>query len=266
MQSLVMLENKLLTRQLKRLFHLESTQHWEDQARLQLHSLSALATSDADEKIEEWIQKIAVFLTHIENSYSQYERDLELKERSLQLSSAELSAALNHLQQICIIDNLTQAFNRAYLQDILHKEMCKSNRHPSFLSVILLDIDFFKKVNDTYGHQAGDTVLQELSCRIKKAIRTEDVFGRYGGEEFLVIAPEISLDQAVLLAERLRKTVEEPPMLFETRSIPVTASFGVSSNHKVQVNNWQEVIRWADEALYEAKKQGRNRIVAYPFN
>ena len=123
----------------------------------------------------------------------------------------------------------------------------------------MFDVDYFKKVNDTYGHIVGDKVLVCLAERVKKAVRPYDLFGRYGGEEFIMFISDISDKDVFNHTERIRKMINESPMVFEEAELTVSASFGVAS--VMSENELIDVIKLADEALYQAKKDGRNRVV-----
>jgi diguanylate cyclase (GGDEF)-like protein len=125
----------------------------------------------------------------------------------------------------------------------------------------MFDVDHFKRVNDTHGHLAGDTVLIKLAKIAMSTIRTEDIFARYGGEEFAVICRAEKLANAAILAERLRSMVEHTPFEHEGTRLPVTISIGVAAHPDLQIETATDLITAADEALYEAKRSGRNRVV-----
>jgi diguanylate cyclase (GGDEF)-like protein len=158
-------------------------------------------------------------------------------------------------------DSLTQCFNKKYILDRLATELAYAARHKSLLSVIIFDVDHFKKVNDTFGHLAGDYVLKELAKIVLGALRAEDVLGRYGGEEFTVICRGISQAHTGVLAERLRVLVEAKSFDFMRADIPVTISLGVATFPDTEAKTVDQLIGAADEALYEAKRTGRNRCV-----
>jgi diguanylate cyclase (GGDEF)-like protein len=158
-------------------------------------------------------------------------------------------------------DPLTKAFNKKYLLDRLATEVAYAKRHGSPLALLMLDIDFFKKVNDTYGHLAGDTVLVRVAQLAQANIRAEDVFARYGGEEFVVMARATTTRDAVILAERLRAQVASTPVPFEGKSIVVTVSIGIAALPDAPAQDAEQLLAMADEALYEAKRGGRNRVV-----
>ncbi len=164
--------------------------------------------------------------------------------------------ALVSLQHVAITDGLTQIYNRKHIIDTLKKELERSSRYKSKLSLLLFDIDFFKKVNDNYGHLAGDKVLIEISKCISKGLRASDCIGRYGGEEFLVIFPETGLAGAYVIADRIRKTVEELEWDFNDGKA-ITISGGVVENYG---EDCSQMIHRADELLYCAKEHGRNKI------
>ena len=160
---------------------------------------------------------------------------------------------------LSIIDGLTGAFNRRYLEDTLSKDFDKFERYNHIFSIIMIDIDHFKKINDTYGHQAGDEVLKFLVKKIKENIRKFDIVARYGGEEFCIVLYETNKDNAIILAERLRNLIQNSKVKFQDKIIKFTISLGVSTVNKT-MKNYEELIRKADAALYRAKNSGRNRV------
>lgn len=164
--------------------------------------------------------------------------------------------AKKELERVSITDKLTNLYNRRKLDIELNKEIERAIRYKQKFSVMLMDIDFFKKVNDTYGHQVGDYVLQTFANILKKNIRNSDILGRYGGEEFMIISPQTKQDEALILAEKLRKNVEES---FFDEVKHITMSVGIASWQGEQTA--QDLLKIADEALYVAKQEGRNRCV-----
>lgn len=159
------------------------------------------------------------------------------------------------LKTLAVTDSLTQVFNRKKYYEIMEREIERTKRYDHPLSIIMFDIDHFKKVNDIYGHTAGDYVLLTLTQIVKENLRETDYLVRWGGEEFIIIAPETDLKEAEILAERNRKASEE----YKYDHIgTITASFGVTQFTKD--DNEDTVIKRADEALYEAKRKGRNRV------
>jgi len=160
-------------------------------------------------------------------------------------------------------DGLTKAFNKKYFTDRLESELTFAVRHSSALALVMFDIDHFKKVNDTYGHQAGDLVLSEISTLLTTTLRAEDVFARYGGEEFAVICRGIDTAQAHVVAERMRKAVEKHRFVHEGTNIPITISIGVAGLPDATVKDATDLVAHADKALYQSKHGGRNRVTMY---
>lgn len=158
-------------------------------------------------------------------------------------------------------DDLTGVFNRRYFIEIAEREMARARRYDHQLSLLMLDLDHFKDINDTHGHAIGDTVLVNVVERVEQNLRTVDILGRYGGEEFLVLLPETSITTArKTVAERLKSTISCEPVITEAGSIEVTASFGVAALQE-NINSFEELLDHADEAMYQAKSTGRNCIV-----
>jgi diguanylate cyclase (GGDEF)-like protein len=155
-------------------------------------------------------------------------------------------------------DGLTSTFNRRYFLDRLHGELRFAVRHAKPIALLFVDIDHFKKVNDTYGHQAGDQVLAAVARIMMTTVRAEDVLARYGGEEFAIICREIELEGAETLAKRLVAAVAAKPLEFGGQQIPVTISVGAAVDHGR--SEAQALIAAADAAMYEAKRTGRNRV------
>jgi diguanylate cyclase (GGDEF)-like protein len=175
----------------------------------------------------------------------------------------ELEAGLQQqLYESAHRDPLTRAYNRKHFGERLRSEIGHAVRHRTQLSLILFDIDHFKKVNDTFGHPGGDAVLRAISGAILRVIRVEDVFARIGGEEFALLARGIDGKNGVLFAERLRRGIERLQIPWEGRAIPVTSSFGVATVAEMpQPPEEDALVALADKRLYEAKTGGRNRVV-----
>jgi diguanylate cyclase (GGDEF)-like protein len=157
-------------------------------------------------------------------------------------------------------DALTGFWNRAAMLEFLHGQFARSSRNGISVALVLADVDHFKKVNDEHGHLAGDAVLRELAARLKKIVRPYDWIGRYGGEEFLVVAPDCTMSNAYAVCERLRAAVGDKPILCSGDSVQVTMSFGVATTAETGVGDEDSLLRAADTALYAAKQQGRNRV------
>ena len=176
------------------------------------------------------------------------------------LSGADVEASYHEeIYRMTIIDGLTQIHNKRYLYEALDREIIRSRRHERDLSVLMFDIDHFKRINDVHGHLAGDFVLKELARVVQARIRRDEVFARYGGEEFSIILPETSLDGAAALAETLRQKVSEHLFVFQADSIRVTISIGAALLQEPD-RGATDLIKRADEKLYAAKNSGRNRV------
>jgi diguanylate cyclase (GGDEF)-like protein len=160
----------------------------------------------------------------------------------------------SELETISKTDRLTGVSNRMHLDNVLASELSRSKRYDNRLSLIMLDIDHFKKINDTYGHQVGDKVLIQLSEILKINTRDTDTVGRWGGEEFMIVCPEISQDQAFVIAEKILTILNQSKIC----DISVTASFGISQLR--DEDSVEQLVKRADENLYKAKHSGRNCI------
>jgi diguanylate cyclase (GGDEF)-like protein len=168
------------------------------------------------------------------------------------------------VQKLSITDGLTKLYSHRYFKQRLEEEMVLANRYSSQLSLLILDIDHFKHYNDTYGHVAGDHVLMEVARILKDQSDKTHLAARYGGEEMVLVAPETSKEQAMELAEKIRKAIESFTFTVGKETTQVTVSIGVATfPHDAQTN--LDLISKADKALYAAKARGRNRIVAYPL-
>ncbi|MGL4986109.1 MAG: diguanylate cyclase [Treponemataceae bacterium] len=164
------------------------------------------------------------------------------------------------LIEMTTTDMMTKLKLKHYFYTVLFEklEMVIGKQVP--ISVLMLDIDFFKKVNDTYGHDCGDYVLKEVASTVKSCIRGEDMAGRYGGEEFVVMLYEIDQESAMQVAERIRKAVEDLDLTYGETKIKVTISIGVSCSEDKIILSAREMVNYADQALYESKHNGRNRV------
>lgn len=177
------------------------------------------------------------------------------------IAGGNIEAAYHdEIYRLTTMDGLTQIYNRRYFDEQLDREISRSRRYERMLSLVLLDIDHFKAVNDKFGHLAGDSVLKQLASTVRTKIRREDVFARYGGEEFAILLPEVSLVGTRQLADKVRRLVEKQRFEFDRQAIPVTVSVGLAvlePHHRES----GELVRDADEKLFEAKTSGRNRVV-----
>lgn len=163
-------------------------------------------------------------------------------------------------RKLAITDGLTKLFNHRFFQELFEKEYRRSDRYNTVFSLIMLDIDNFKRINDTYGHLCGDEILKGLGRLIRGCLRTMDIVARYGGEEFAVLLPETAGPEAVQTAERIRRAVEEHVFMGNEHGLRVTVSQGVATYPSPGVSERFDVIAKADAALYEAKDAGRNRV------
>jgi diguanylate cyclase (GGDEF)-like protein len=172
----------------------------------------------------------------------------------------ELLAAREIFHAKAIHDSLTGLLNHEEILGILDKELARSERDGVCVSIIMADIDHFKKVNDTYGHMAGDAVLRIIAQKMHSMMRTYDSIGRYGGEEFLVVLPECCRECAGAFAERLRSCISSDSMDTPEGMISVTISLGVATSVRAIKRDGHSLVRTADAALYKAKENGRNRV------
>lgn len=172
----------------------------------------------------------------------------------------ELIAARETRRQQATHDVLTGAFNRRTVLEGLQRELSRAQREGTSVGVILMDLDHFKLINDTHGHPMGDMVLREAVYRLQRELRSHDLLGRYGGEEFLIVLPGCPIAETVTVAERLRQRLASEPIKLSEGQILVTGSFGVASS-TADSENVEALIQTADASLYRAKHEGRNRVV-----
>lgn len=158
-------------------------------------------------------------------------------------------------------DGLTQLYNRRYFMEQVAREEARARRYGRPLSLVILDVDHFKEINDRHGHVGGDHVLRQLATLLRANLRQEDLLGRYGGEEFAILLPETDAEGGRSMAEKIRNLVESARFQFEEESIAVTVSAGISSTAP-DTQDHEDLLRSADEKLYEAKRAGRNRVEA----
>jgi len=162
-------------------------------------------------------------------------------------------------------DSLTGLYNRGYFEDSLSGEISRARRYDTEFSILFLDLDDFKKVNDTMGHLAGDFVLKKVSNLLIKEKREEDVVARYGGEELVVILPETNKVNTVIKAERIRKKIQDMPLIFDGKKIQISVCGGIATFPQ-DATEANELIRCADQALYRAKTEGKNQICLYSID
>ncbi len=177
----------------------------------------------------------------------------------LKLKNKQLEDLLDKVNYMAITDALTGLYNRRRFHDVLTSEYERAKRYGTPFSLVMLDIDYFKKINDTFGHDAGDSVLKEVSSILLKSIRDIDTAARYGGEEFMVVLPNTDKVHAMIVAERMRLAIEKHDFTGIDRMISV--SIGISGMPDAKVENEDRLIRCSDFAMYRAKQLGRNRTV-----
>lgn len=207
-----------------------------------------------------------VISKNIQKRFLDYSRTIEMKNKELtKLNSgleaivkertAELNEAYEKMEKIALTDTLTNIYNRYYFNSALQNEISRAKRYESF-SLLMFDIDFFKEVNDTYGHDIGDNVLKTIAERVKSCLRQSDIFARVGGEEFMVILPKTTLESANEIGERIRKNIEQ----YHFESVGnITISLGLVEYRENE--HFAEIIKRADTALYKAKNNGRNKLI-----
>lgn len=215
--------------------------------------------------VQEILQEANIKLSLINLDYDQMNKQLVLAKIHLENLTKELEKKNQILDNLANVDGLTNLYNHRYFQMSLDQEISRCMRNGSTISLLLLDIDHFKKFNDTYGHQAGDFVLAKFAAILKDNVREHDVVSRYGGEEFVIILPETSSENACTVAEKLRLAVETATFDDNRETYNVTASFGVSCATPATEDDFSKdsLISQADTALYEAKNKGRNQYALY---
>ena len=212
--------------------------------------------------IEERMIGVMLFTSDRENAFDLCDRRLlSIMCNHVAISIAEAQAHAQ-VEKLAVTDGLTGVFNHRRFQERLLEEVIRFGRHPDPFSLLMIDIDYFKRINDTYGHPAGDAVIKMIAKVLVKQVRKLDVVARYGGEEFVIMLLKTDARQAFQMAERIRKAVESSPIRWQGGKISVTISVGVASQPE-DTSRRDELIAFADRALYAAKRTGRNRSVLY---
>lgn len=193
------------------------------------------------------------------SAYTQEDASLALSFANSAAIVIENARLFEQTQQMALTDSLTEIYNRRYFYELAQKEFSRSKRYQSPMSIIMIDIDHFKNVNDHFGHLAGDQVLMQFVQRIQEELRTSDILARFGGEEFIILLPETNLGDATQVAERLREVTAQYPFLLVTAQTFITISLGVSC-FRFTTLSLDHLIDESDKALYEAKQFGRNRV------
>ncbi|TVQ77662.1 MAG: diguanylate cyclase [Bradymonadales bacterium] len=190
-------------------------------------------------------------------------REAESKHKLLETNQFlihELRKANDRLQRLTFTDEMTGAYNYRFLKSQLDTEIKRAERYSKPLSVCIIDVDFFKQINDEFGHPGGDATLKKVAKILNETVRTVDFVGRYAGDEFLIIFPDTELQDAMSLCERIRQAVVSEPITFENGEVCVSLSIGVSDFHPTRRETADRLVAAADRALYLAKKAGRNRV------
>ncbi len=221
---------------------------------------------DSPKSVQEILQEANIRLSLLNLDYDQMNKQLIETKVRLENLTKELEEKNKKLENLANVDGLTDIYNHRYFQNILDQEINRATRRELVLSIVMFDIDFFKKLNDTYGHQTGDFILYELAQLSKSNLREYDTIARYGGEEFIVILPETELEEAKNVAEKIRAAIEDNSFEDENGdTYNITASFGVATAKPATEDTFikSDFIGKADSALYTAKSQGRNQVAEY---
>jgi len=184
--------------------------------------------------------------------------EVELKKRN-----SELQSMLHHVEALAITDPLTGLFNRRRFDDVLRREFAMTKRYSTPLSCLMVDVDYFKRINDLYGHDAGDRVLKGVASRVTARLREVDTPARYGGEEFAILLPQTPKQGALVVAERMAALVRKDHFEFDDGSASVTVSIGLAESRDVTGNSPEGLVKAADSALYLAKSRGRDQVIVY---
>lgn len=212
----------------------------------------------AEQKKQEAFAALQRSKDELEIRVMQRTADLNEVNNKLSYEIAQRIIAQNALQEAATVDPLTRLFNRRAMLERFELEIARCHRHRQPFTVVAIDLDHFKDLNDTQGHDAGDSILVEVSVRMKSMVRSQDSIARWGGEEFILLLPETGVCSGRLVAEKIRRRIADVPFFFNGEAIEVTASFGLAQfDHESDLNL---VLKAADEAVYAAKKKGRNRI------
>lgn len=204
-------------------------------------------------------KNLSAYKTRLEIIVEERTNGLTLKNSQLECEIKERQKIETELEHLAMIDPLTSIYNRRKFNEVLSYELRRDKRYPSGLSLILCDLDNFKKINDIYGHNTGDEVLKLFTEMIRRSIRSSDTFARWGGEEFVLLLPETGFETAIQIAEKIRQETENT--LFSTAG-KITVSFGITQY--LDGDTEETLFKRADEALYKAKNNGRNRIEINP--
>jgi diguanylate cyclase len=218
------------------------------------HTIDRLSGTREKELIMQLVELIVTKADAMHDTVEDTHKNFEATQRVL----AHMSVEIAETRQALLEDPLTGAQNRRGMDAILSREVARSKRNGNRLSIAMIDVDHFKRVNDTYGHDAGDKLLVHLALLARSVLREPDTLVRYGGEEFLLILPEADAQGAGFVMERLRQVIAKSPFMYEQKKIQVTVSAGLAQ--LADAENGHSLLLRADKALYEAKQAGRNCV------
>lgn len=235
-------------------------------SQFQIHSNDLKPLTVLLQEANEGLSNLNLSYEKLLEEYRKEKLQAETLARELARTNEKLNEANRKLKELADHDSLTGLPNRRFLFEFLAQELGRAQRYGGALSVMIFDIDLFKRVNDSHGHQVGDLVLKEVAATAMKVRRNTDLVARFGGEEFVMVMPETEAKGAAALAERLRRVVEELEIPLEGQTIGVTVSIGIAtSGPEGGELTVDRLFSLADQALYEAKNRGRNRVVAAPL-
>lgn len=250
--------NKHLSKSLTQLTDAISSVNWRERKNRRINI--RFKTNNELTLLQSKFNELLYNISQEEDKQIRYEKAIsENLELAVRQRTKELEDAKKELEKIASIDELTNIFNRRVFFEIAHKYYTLALRAKQPITFMMLDIDFFKLVNDTYGHQAGDELLKEFSINIKNTIRESDVFGRIGGEEFGIVLKNISIKNALVMAQKIKFNIENMDFMYSGEYIKITTSIGITQNIESDTNI-QDLYKRADKALYTAKENGRNKI------
>ena len=237
---------------------LKSSNASSEEIRVISKDLRNVDTNDNFEKVRE---KLITITESLDKEITKFSDDIKKENDDIKMLQKKIELLENQLKEVkkeAKTDDLTKMLNKKALNDELNKQEQFFKRHNRTYSIIFFDIDHFKNVNDTYGHDAGDVILKSVGLILNRYSREIDIVGRFGGEEFVIIAPETDKQGAYIFAEKIRKIIAKTKFMYKKTRINITISAGVAE--RIETNSMEETLKLADERLYKAKKGGRNRV------
>ncbi|MFA5679615.1 MAG: diguanylate cyclase [Pseudomonas sp.] len=210
--------------------------------------------------VDHMYQNVTILPLHTVNTTTEHVCLIIYDVTNVAVNKMQLEAANAQLQELALYDGLTGLLNRRHWETCLEREFARHTRYNNPASLVMFDIDHFKHLNDTYGHQAGDEVIRQVAQITREMVRDTDYAGRYGGEEFVVLLPDTPVDGAAQFAERLRKAIEQLQITHEQQPLSCSVSIGVALI-RADMTHYKTLIEEADKALYQAKSAGRNQVV-----